>query len=158
MEIKIVQSTYQHAIDLAPVLRKSDVNEVMASGGMTPLEALASSVHHSEVCWTALLDGQPHIMWGAARVPTPNGSMGVVWLLSSEEMYKITGRFIAESKNYVYEMFQTFDTLFNYVHAANIKSQQWLKMLGFDAVEYEAEYGVAKEPFILFARTSCANQ
>lgn len=151
MKIEIVPATYQHAIDLAPLLRESDKNEVMASGGLTPLEALAGSVHASEVCWTALLDDHPHIMWGAARCAGESNT-GVVWLLSSEEMYKIKGRFIQESHIYVDEMFKTFDTLFNYVHAANIKSQQWLKMLGFDAIEYEIAYGVGKEPFILFAR------
>lgn len=153
MKIEIVPATPDHAHLLAPNLRQSDKNEVMASGGREPLEALLRSVELSnpETCWTALLDGHPEIMWGAA--PMPQDGVGCVWLLSSEEMYQIPGRFLFESVQYVEKMFQTFDTLFNYVHATNIKSQQWLENLGFTAIAREEEYGVAKEPFILFARS-----
>lgn len=163
MIIEIVQATAEHAHGLAPKLRKSDAKEVMASGGHSPLEALLLSVQYSDpqTCWTALLDGEPEIMWGAAPftgdVP---GNYGIVWLLSSNEMYKIPGRFLRESALYVSIMLDRFDTLFNYVAATNIKSQQWLEALGFIACSRDNEYGVGKIPFILYikAKTPCANQ
>lgn len=143
--------------DLAPRLRESDKKEVYASGGLTPERALMASVSASELAWCALLDGTPEIMWGAAHYDyniTTRKRTGVVWLLSSEEMYKIPGRFIEESHVYVNEMLTEFDLLFNYVHANNIKSQQWLEMLGFEAKGRNETYGFAQEPFILYSRSA----
>lgn len=153
MKIEIVEATIDHAVALAPRLRERDAAEVYASGGHTPERALTASVNASEVAWTALFDGRPEVMWGAAPYLYSDGKMGVVWLLSSDEMYRVPGRFIQESYNYVSKMFETFDTLFNYVHAANIKSQQWLEMLGFHAVSRNDNYGYAGESFILYARS-----
>lgn len=154
MKLEIVQATQEHAYLLAPNLRQQDKHEVMVSGGLCPLEALLRSVELSnpETCWTALLDGRPEVMWGAAPVDG-RPDLGVAWLLSSEEMYRIKGRFIRESIRYTSKMHEHFDTLFNYVHVVNIKSHQWLEMLGFLAIDREEAYGVGKEPFILYARS-----
>jgi len=153
MKIEIVQAVSKHAHFLAPFLRQQDKNEVLASGGRDPLEALLRSVELSDpdMCWTALIDGYPEVMWGVAGNPD-NPSVGCVWLLSSEEMYKHKRRFLLESASYVSKMQSRYDTLFNYVHAVNTTSQKWLLSLGFTAHERVEEYGVAKEPFILFAR------
>lgn len=154
MKIEIVPATPDHAHLLAPNLRQKDKDEVMASGGREPLEALLRSVELSDddLCWTALLDGHPEVMWGVAgNDDQPN--LGCAWLLSSEEMYRIKGRFIKESHHYVSIMHERFDTLFNYVHAVNLRSQQWLEHLGFLAIDREEEYGVGKQPFILYARS-----
>ena len=153
MNIEIVEATIDHAVALAPRLRERDAAEVYASGGFTPERALRASVTASELAWTALFDGRPEVMWGAAPYLYNDGNMGVVWLLSSDEMYRVPGRFIEESHNYVSIMLERFDTLFNYVHAANIKSQQWLEMLGFHAVSRNDNYGHAGESFILYARS-----
>ncbi len=153
MKIEIVQATLGHAESLAPRLRQSDMNEVMASSGSTPLVALTRSVELSgyDSCWTALLDGLPHIMWGAAPLPG-SGNNGIVWLLSSEEMYRIPARFLKESATYVSRMLSKFDSLQNYVDARNIKSQQWLLRLGFHKVSVDDEFGFERRPFILFKR------
>lgn len=156
MKIEIVEATVEHARDLAPRLRDQDKAEVFASGGYSPEHALVASVNSSTVAWTALLDGVPHIMWGAASFDydtTDEHLTGIVWLLSSDVMYQIPERFIQESVNYVSKMFETFDTLFNYVHAANIKSQQWLQMLGFKSYGNEENYNGRGETFILYARS-----
>ena len=151
--ISIIPAVVDHAIDLAPRLRRSDRLEVMYSSGLNSLDALTQSIQFSKVCWTALIDGRPEICWGAAEFP-PNPSMGIVWLLSSEEMYRIPGRFLEESHIYVSKMLETFDTLFNYVHAENMKSQQWLENMDFDAGERIEEYGVGRQPFILYVRSN----
>lgn len=162
MNIEIVHATYEHALGLAPKLRTEDENEVMASGGFTSLEALLASVYHSDTrtCWTALLDGEPEIMWGAAPFKdAPSGNHGIVWLLSSYRMYEIPGRFLKESAEYVSIMLTHFDSLHNHVDVMNIKSQQWLDALGFLACSRDEKYGVAQTPFILYckANPSCAN-
>ncbi len=156
MDIQIVPATPEHAIALAPKLRQADKDEVFASGGHTPERALVMSVNVSDVAWTALLDGEPEIMWGASSYdysPREDHLMGIVWLLSSDRMYEIPGRFIEESHNYVSKMFETFDTLFNYVHAENTKSRAWLRRLGFQDYGAEENYNGRGETFHLFARS-----
>lgn len=153
MRIEIVPATVAHARDLAPRLREQDQDEVWASGRLDAESALVQSIEASEVCWTALLDGSPEIVWGAARYPI-EGNFGIVWLLSSDEMYRIPGRFLHESEVYVAKMHETFDTLFNYVHAANVKSQHWLLNLGFHKVSVHDNYNQFGETFILFARSN----
>ena len=153
MKVEIVQATVEHAKDLAPRLRRDDKWEVMCSSGLHSLDALTQSVQHSTMAWVALLDGRPEIMWGACRFP-PDPSMGIVWLLSSEEMYRIPGRFVKESHIYVSKMFETFNTLFNYVYAGNMPSRKWLESMGFDAIKRDEEYGVGKQPFILYTRSN----
>lgn len=158
MQIEIVQATEDHAISLAPRLREADLDEVWASGRHTGLEALAKSVKLSTLAWTALLDGEPEIMWGVAEYPVRDGSFGIVWLLSSDRMYEVKGRFLEESKNYVSVMNEVFDTIFNYVHAANVKSQKWLLGLGFHKVSVHDNFNENGETFILFAKErSCAS-
>ncbi len=149
--VSIVPATLEHARLLAPRLRRSDRLEVMYSSGLNALDSLTQSIQFSKVCWTALIDGRPEICWGACEFP-PNHSMGIVWLLSSEELYRIPGRFVRESKIYVSKMLETFDTLFNYVHAVNMKSQKWLENMDFEAKGRIEEYGVGKQPFILYVR------
>ncbi len=156
MEIEIVDATEEHARGLAPNLRAADALEVKVSSGLTPENALLASVKLSTHSWTALLDGKPEIMWGVAPYSYTDSRLnqGVVWLLSSDEMYKIPGRFVKESHIYVAKMLETFDTLFNYVHAENIASCKWLENLGFKAVDRKEDYGVGQQPFILYVRNN----
>ncbi len=151
-KISIIPATVHHALDLAPRIRRDDKWEVMCSSGLNSVDALTQSIQFSEMCWTALLDGRPEICWGVCKFP-PNPSMGIVWLLSSEEMYKIPGRFVRESHTYVDKMLKVFPTLFNYVYVGNMPSRKWLENMGFAASERIEEYGVGKQPFLLYSRT-----
>ena len=152
MKIEIRPANIDDALDLAPRLRRDDKWEVMCSSGLNSIDALTQSIQFSEMCWTALLDNRPEIIWGVCKFP-PDPSMGIVWLLSSEELYKIPGRFHRESVKGIAKMHESFDTLFNYVAAVNMKSRKWLESLGFTARETIEQYGVGKQPFILYART-----
>ena len=156
MDIEIVDATEEHADDLAPRLRAADALEVKTSSGLDPQSALRISIDLSTHSWTALLDGKPEIIWGVSPFSYTNSRLnqGVVWLLSSDEMYKIPGRFVKESHIYVAKMLETFDTLFNYVHAENIASCKWLENLGFKAVDRKEDYGVGQQPFILYVRNN----
>lgn len=159
MQIEIVQATEEHAVSLAPRLRTADLDEVWASGRLTGEEALTKSVRLSTLAWTALFDGEPEVMWGVAEYPLRDHSLGIVWLLSSEAMYEAKRRFLEESPIYVSIMNELFDTIFNYVHAKNIKSQRWLLSLGFHKVSVHPNFNGNGETFILFAKErSCASQ
>jgi len=151
--VGIITATLEHAADLAPRLRRDDKWEVMVSSGLNSLDALTQSIQFSEMAWTAMLNGKPEICWGVCKFP-PDPSMGIVWLLSSEELYRIPGRFMKETAIYLSKMLEVFDTLFNYVHIGNIKSIKWLEANNFQAVETIEKYGVGKQPFTLYARSN----
>lgn len=151
--IRIIPATLAHAQLLAPNMRQQDKDEVMASGGYTPLDALAMSVQVSEpgMCWTALENFTPFLMFGAA----PNrddATLGVVWLLGSDYVYNVKKTFVRESYNYVARMHARFDVLANYVDARNTVSQKWLEALGFGALSVDPQHGHERRPFILYAR------
>lgn len=152
MTIEIVPATYEHAIQLAPFMRDEDSQEVMASGGFTPLEALTISVYVSDVDmkWTALEDGEPIVMWGCAGDSSMD--VGVVWLLGSDRIKKIKKRFWQESEAYVEIMQERYSLLYNFVDERNKTSMAWLTKLGFHGAKRVAEYGHHHIPFILFMR------
>ena len=155
MEIEIVQAIEDHADDLGPRLRAADKLEVKLSSGLDPRTALRMSIGLSTHCWTALLNGRPEIIWGVAPYSYDGRlNQGVVWLLSCDEMYRIPGRFVKESHIYVSKMLETYDTIFNYVHAENMASCKWLENMGFEAVDRKEEYGVGQQPFILYVRSN----
>jgi hypothetical protein len=151
MRIEIVPACQMAALALAPLMREADRNEVRASVGMQPLEALtfAVSVSAPGLAWTALGDGHPFCMWGVAPHPQDSG-LGIVWLLGSDRIYEVRKRFLIESRNYVYKMHAEFPVLANYVDARNVTSQRWLEWLGFNAVHTDPHYGVERRPFILY--------
>lgn len=136
-------------------MREADRDEVMASGGITPLEALVLSVGYtaSDMRWTILMDGVPAAMWGASADDT-SADHGQVWLLASPTIYKLgRRRFYAESRAYVSRMLDRFATLANYVDARNTVSMRWLENLGFRCLQIVPAFGFERRPFVLYAKT-----
>lgn len=154
MNVEIVPATLAHARALAPLMREQDKDEVMASGGLTPLEALVLSVNSTtpDLRWTILMDGIPAAMWGAAGDDS-SPDHGIVWLLASPTIYKLSRRrFYAESNAYVARMLKRFATLANCVDARNSVSMRWLENLGFRCLQIIDHYGVERRPFVLYAK------
>lgn len=152
MHVEIVTATLEHAHVLAPLMREQDKDEVMASGGLTPLEALVLSVNstESDMRWTILMDGVPAAMWGTA--PSQSSAVGQVWLLASPTIYKLgRRRFYAESAAYVSRMLERFATIANYVDVRNTVSMRWLENLGFHCLQIAPEFGFERRPFALYA-------
>lgn len=154
MHVEIVPATLAHAHELAPLMRKQDRDEVMASGGVTPLEALVLSVNVTapDLRWTILMDGVPAAMWGAAADDS-TVNHGIVWLLASPTIYKLgRRRFYAESSLYVSRMLDRFATIANYVDARNTVSMRWLENLGFRCLQIVPAFGFERRPFVLFSK------
>jgi hypothetical protein len=128
-------------------MRQQDQDEVMASGGYTPLEALTVSIAVSDEAWCALEDGVPFVMWGVTDVDL---GRGIVWLLGSEYILKIKKRFWIESFKYVRELHTRFSILANHVDARNSISRSWLERLGFVPVGAPVHFGDQNHPFIMY--------
>lgn len=150
MNIRIVPASYSRSFDLATRLRQSDADEVRAAGNYSPREALITSIRHSDIdmCWCALVDGRPEVMWGA--VDAGHDSIGIAWLLGSEMVSQIKRHFWKYSIEYTALMHTRYDILTNYISVQNIPSMTWLSGLGFKPVEVNLEYGYLKQPFIRY--------
>lgn len=134
---------------MAPHMRSQDANEVMASHGFKPYDALKESYRASQEHNSIIHeDGSVVAMFGVSDY----GSYAVPWMLGTDKLLETKRTMIPVAKQWVDEILERYPLLFNYVHADNTVSKRWLKSLGFEFIKLEEEYGVGKEPFIQFVR------
>ena len=136
---------------LAPNLRQADKDEVWASHGLGPLEALQFSFLLSEEANTIISDNEDIIgMFGV----TKHGDIGIPWLLMSDDIYQPSHvrQFVPTSKKWVNQVQERYKILVNYVAQDNDKAIKWLRLLGFTFISLEENYGVNPKPFYEFVR------
>lgn len=136
---------------LAPNLRQADKDEVWASHGLLPLQALQFSFLLSEEANTIISDNEDIIgMFGV----TKHGDIGIPWLLMSDDIYQPSHvrQFVPTSKKWVKQVQERYKILVNYVAQDNDKAIKWLRLLGFTFISLEENYGVNPKPFYEFVR------
>ena len=141
------------ALQLAPKVRIADREEIRASNGSSPLEALVVPFTFKK--------GRNYTIIGTAKegvigmfgvAPTKDPEYGIAWLLSSETLFKHTKQFIKECPYWVSQMSEGYTYIYNWVDRRNWKSLKWLQFLGFEAKEEIKQYGVGKLPFLLMIK------
>lgn len=129
-------------------LRRQDIDEVWASNHHTPEEALKISLNDSLVCFTLEDNGVPVAMFGLS----PQSifvNEAVIWMLSSDRLYKMKTKFLRNCKKVINVFFQYYPYLYNFVDTRNKKTIRWLKYLGAKISEPE-NYGSENLPFHYF--------
>lgn len=159
MSIVFRPATVQDAIDLAPRLKPSDIDELLLSSGS--IEAtLIDSVRNSTEAIAATRHGEVLMLAGVAPWPGEE-AIGVPWMLCSLEALRHRRRFIEDALPVVEQWHKRYPFLTNFVHVENVTSIAWLKRLGFTMGPIIPEYGVGKAPFQQFYRgvpQPCASQ
>lgn len=114
-------------------MRQVEIDEVAVSG-FTPLEALKMSVAVTDNCQTVCTSAGdiPIAMFGTTPYSV---KMGVVWLLTTNDIASHRIAFIRRSKAVIRELMRDYDILFNFVDARHTLSLSWLKYCG--AIEKE---------------------
>lgn len=130
---------------VAERMRKSDIDE-LSDVGAEPLEALLRGFYLSDECNTIVVNKRPAGMFGVTR--QEDGS-GVVWLLGTQEIEKISTTFLRGSRQWVESKASEYWKLFNFVSAKNEVSIRWLKFLGF---KFKEKILVNDSDFIPFER------
>ena len=144
-------SEYSDCAELAHNLRQADKDEVFASNGLQPLEALTISYEMTETCYTITdLEGKPIGMFGVSG----NDIFGCPWMLASDGILGIQRQFLRQGREWIEQASAEYPVLINYVHRDNHKAIRWLKFLGFTFTCLVPEYGVGKEPFYQFVRVT----
>lgn len=129
-KIEIVPAERSHIRTIARRMRKADREEVFAASGRSPLEALTFSFEKSSLAWTALVNGRPEVMFGAADINILNG-IAAPWLLGTVAVEKHYVAFLRGSIMWRKKLLERYTTLRNFVDDRNKVSIRWLKWLGF---------------------------
>jgi len=132
---------------IADNMRQSDIEEVIAAGNDTPLQALEESVEYSKTSVVACHGDVPLVIYGLSR-PTVLGN-GVIWMLGTNQSKKFRREFMHYTRLVIAEMLTECSMLYNYVHARNTVSIRWLKALGF-TIEDAEQRGPYNELFHKF--------
>jgi hypothetical protein len=138
-------ATLGQAYDLGKRLRQADLLEIKASCGMEGTDALVHAVLNAKRADAWLVDEHLVAMSGVSGSLADHG-IGVVWMLASAEADRFPKYLLRGQRQYVQELLQGHDMLFNFVDNRNIKAQRWLRWLGFHLGE-PTPFGVAQLPF-----------
>ena len=139
---------------VASEMRSEDVEEIRASGGHTPEEALRIGYRASEPCFTAELGGRPFAMFGTGP---HEDKVGWIWLLGTDDIGTCPVSFLRWSKKMLPYLLQPYAMVWNLVDARNTVHIKWLRWLGFTLIR-RVNHGPQQLPFYEFARlTKCAD-
>lgn len=115
---------------VADNMRQADRDEVYASHGYQPVDALIQSVKYSDFNSVACIAGRPVAIFGLMRRGLLSNK-GIPWLLGTNEMFRYKREVVTASRVIVDSMIDICPELENYVHTKNIRSVRLLKYLGF---------------------------
>ncbi|MFN3582779.1 hypothetical protein [Phenylobacterium sp.] len=137
---------------LAENLRPSDIDEIQATTGTGPMQALVESVAVSERAWIIRVDGEPVCVFGAA--PTEFPGAGSVWMMGTSRMDErpVALSICRNFRPYLAELHKLWPILFNFIDARNQKSMDWLLWGGFQIIEALPNHGPEGRLFFTFSR------
>jgi len=142
------KATEKDVQELSEKMREADAIEVMASNGLTPLEALTQGFELSESL--AIIHKDELIgMFGVAKI---GDDIGSPWMLGSDKIPEIKKDLLTQALDWVVETNKQYPLLVNYVDARNKVAIRWLKYLGFNFVRKIPYHGTGRVPFYEFVR------
>lgn len=115
-------------------MRQSDKDEVLASDGWQPAEALWGSLEQSDFAATFMVDGEPLAIFGV--VPARDDLLGpvergIVWMLTGEGVERHRILFARVSRVVVADIAAKYGCLLNMVDARYGAALRWAKWVGF---------------------------
>ena len=151
MAVTYRASILEDADILAPHLREQDAKEVFLSHGLSPRESLRVSFGNSEESFTIIDDDRDIV--GMFGYIDDSNCKGVPWLLGSDKLVEKKNHrsFLVQSADYINSLKIKYDILYNYVHAENTASLNWLEWLGFSLGGELKNWGLNNGTFIKFS-------
>lgn len=146
-------ATVQDVMDFAPTMREADVEEVKATVGLDPLDALAIAYFQSDQPCVAY-NRYDEVVGIIGVVPLVPNKVGSVWFLSSDAVTRGVKTMVIEAREWLDEQNALYPVLCNVVAESNVVHRRLLKHLGFDFKEPVDNYGAGKIRVIPFERTT----
>ena len=97
-DVYVREATIEDALYLSTRLRKADLEEIEASSGQPPEEALLQGFHSSKHCWVAVYNHKPFLIFGACPVVE---DVGCVWALGSDDIVRARVGFLIQPAYWV---------------------------------------------------------
>jgi hypothetical protein len=159
MSVVARKATVQDAHYLATRLLPEDAAEVKASSGKPTLEVLLGGIELSRecnvLCNKRALD-KPICIWGI--IPTPDPSVGAIWLLCAKGIHQNRSGFLRESRKQFAKFSTMYPVLWNVVDERNAAHVRFLKWNGCVFINRHPHLGPERRPFLEFVRLSCVTQ
>ena len=141
-------ATEVDCIYLSEHLRKEDIQEIQAVTGLPPLLSLLTGLKMSSVPLVICNgDCKPVAMLGVV----PNGLIGFIWMVGTDDLKKISLSFLRNSKDVCDVLKGKHQILHNYVDKRNKLHINWLKWMGFSIIN-EINYGIENRKFYEFVK------
>lgn len=147
-KVTIRRATQAHVEQLASIMRGPDAQELAASSGWAPLEALQRSVAWSERhgrVWAGFIDGELCALFGVGR-PALLGELAVPWLLTGPGVARHPREFWRTCQAIVAAWRRRYPLLVQNVDARYTAALRWAERLGFEVAAPEP-FGVGRLPF-----------
>jgi len=144
-------ATRADAIELAPRLRKADLEELSHGTGLPPEIALRYALSLSNIAHAVVWRGRVVALFGiVGELRWDDGKpAGYPWMLASDDLVKIRKSFLRECRGYVEGWLEYHGLLEGYVWVENEVHIQWLRWLGFQ-FDPPAPHGINDQPFMRF--------
>lgn len=139
--VSILPAAPLHARYIARRMRQADRDEVAASSGSQPFEAIARCMRLSDRSWTGCADGVPVIIFGVGYVSVVS-DVAAPWLLGTDDVEKYAIPFLRGSRECLRQLLTRYSVLRNYVDSRNVVAVRWLEWLGFQFGETIQQRGV----------------
>ena len=121
---------------LSKTMRKADREEIMASNGVSALEALVTPFTVKEAMNFSIIGtGDEGVVGMFGCVPSVDPQYGCAWLLQSDKLLTHRKQFLKECPYWVAKMGEGYDYLYNFVDKRNWVSLKWMQVLGFEPRE-----------------------
>ena len=134
---------------LAPRLRQTDKEEILAGTGTTPYHALLTGYLNCAIVFTIVNPKNEPV--GIFGVTDCKDGTGVIWLLATDGLAKIQIAFLKECRKVVNVLNKKYKILWNFVDCRNQLHIKWLKWCGFQFIN-KKQYGVLDKPFYEFIK------
>ena len=145
IKYRIERATLLHAAFLAGHMRKPDREEIWAAAHERPSDAIIKSLQVSRDASTGFADDRLVCMFGVGS-PMICSTLGVPWMLATDELERCARPFLRRSRKAVGEMMNGYQVLRNHVDARNTAAIRWLGWVGFDISPAEP-FGIDGLPF-----------
>ena len=134
---------------LAPRLRQTDKEEILAGIGKTPYHALLIGYLECAIVFTIVNPKNEPV--GIFGVTDCGDGTGAIWLLATDGVAKIQIAFLKECRKVVNVLNKKYKILWNFVDCRNQLHIKWLKWCGFKFIN-KTNWGVLNKPFYEFIR------
>ena len=129
MTVRIEEATVRHARLVAQSMRPRDIEEVRASLGLEPFEAIRVAMTSSYFARTLFIGLEPLALYGLSPL-TVLGGAAQVWIFSTRAIDMHRFAFARASRRGLEELYKRASLLTNLVEIGDEPVMRWLEWLG----------------------------